>query len=140
MKTDFDSGLLPLCDILIVDDNAPIRAALALYLESCGYVVHEAKDGRVALEILDRIEVRMIITDLFMPEFDGLELILSVRKKFPGLEVLVISGDGLPDLDIFMEVARQLGVAHRIPKPFELAHVLEVVRGMIGEARPPVGV
>lgn len=136
MTPEFHSEIVPLCDILIVDDDATLRSALSQYLERFGYVVRCAKNGRVAVEMLGRLEVKMVITDLFMPEYDGLELVFHLRKKLPKMEVLVITGDGLSDPEVFMKAVRQLGVRHVILKPFSLTEVLDVVKGAIGEVQP----
>jgi two-component system OmpR family response regulator len=122
------------CDILVVDDDATLRSVLTNFLQRFGYVVQSAKDGRAALKMLSEMRVQLVITDLFMPECDGFELILQLRKEAPELEILAISGDGLSDLDVFMGAVRQLGVRHTLRKPFTLTELAAVVKLAIGEA------
>lgn len=98
------------CDILVVDDDATLRSVLTTFFQRSGYVVQCAKDGRAALKMLGQMRTRLVITDLFMPECDGFELILQLRKSAPSLEILAISGDGRSDLDVFMVAVRHLGV------------------------------
>jgi len=126
-------ALLP-CDILIVDDDPTLRSALTDFLKRCGYTVQSAKDGRAAIKMLGQHRVQLVITDLFMPEVDGFELILHLRKAAPTLKILAMSGDGLSDLDPFLTGVRQLGVLHTLTKPFSLAELADVVRKTIGEA------
>lgn len=131
--SDSTPGVVPLCDILIVDDDAPLRSALSQYLERFGYVVRCAKDGKVALEMLRRLEARLVVTDIFMPEMDGFELIRYLREQLPQINVLAISGDGLPEQDVFMTAARHMGVRHTLMKPFSLAELLASVRSALDE-------
>ncbi|HEY4249349.1 MAG TPA: response regulator [Lacunisphaera sp.] len=122
------------CDILVVDDDATLRSVLKTFLQRYGYVVQCAKDGRAALKILDQMRTHLVITDLFMPECDGFELIMQLRRNTPDLEILAISGDGLSDLDVFMGAVRQLGVRFTLKKPFELTELASLVKQAIGEA------
>jgi CheY-like chemotaxis protein len=128
----FSTPLESSCDILVVDDDATLRSALKTFLERCGYVVHCAKDGRDALKMLGIMRTQLVITDLFMPECDGLELILHLRKNAPGLEILAISGDGMSDLDVFMGAVRQLGVRFTLKKPFSLTELASLVKQALG--------
>jgi len=126
--------MLSSCDILVVDDDATLRSVLTNFLQRFGYVVQCAKDGRAALQLLARMRAQLVITDLFMPECDGFELIMELRKTSPNLEILAISGDGLSDLDVFMGAVRQLGVRHTLKKPFTLTELGTIVKQAIGEA------
>jgi len=126
-------ALLP-CDILIVDDDPTLRSALTDFLKRCGYRVQSAKDGGAAIKLLGQHRVQLVITDLFMPEVDGFELILHLRKVAPSLKILAMSGDGLSDLDPFLAGVRQLGVLDTLIKPFSLEELAGVVRKAIGEA------
>ena len=130
----FSPDTLTSCDILVVDDDATLRSVLTDFLQRFGYVVQSAKDGRAALKMLGQMRVRLVITDLFMPECDGFELILRLRKEAPELEILAISGDGLSDLDVFMGAVRQLGVRQTLKKPFTLTELATIVKQVIGEA------
>jgi CheY-like chemotaxis protein len=123
------------CDILVVDDDATLRSVLKTFLERYGYIVQCAKDGRAALKMLDQMRPQLVITDLFMPECDGFELILHLRKKAPDLEILAISGDGMSDLDVFMGAVRQLGVRFTLKKPFSLTELASLVKQAIGEVQ-----
>ena len=95
MNQPSQSTSLLSCDILVVDDDPTLRSALTDFLKRCGYAVQSAKDGKVAIKMLSQHRVQLVITDLFMPEVDGFELILHLRKAAPGLKVLAMSGDGL---------------------------------------------
>ncbi len=130
----FPSSVQSSCDILVVDDDATLRSVLKTFLQRYGYVVQCAKDGRAALKMLDQMRTQLVITDLFMPECDGFELILQLRKKVPDLAIMAISGDGLSDLDVFMDAVRHLGVRFTLKKPFVLTELASLVKQAIGEA------
>ena len=124
----------PLCDILIVDDDPILRTTLTEFMIRCGYTAQSAKDGRVAIKMLEQCHVQLVITDLFMPEVDGFELILHLRKTSPGSKILAMTGDGLSDLPSFMTAVKHLGGLHTLTKPFTLADLEKAVREAIGEA------
>ncbi len=83
--------------ILVVEDLPPIRLSIADYLEAQGFAVTEAENGKVALRALDRCDFDLIITDVLMPEMDGIELIKTVRTSLPDVKILAMSG-GAPSL------------------------------------------
>jgi hypothetical protein len=115
--------------IVVADDEAGVRSFLRLVLESGGYEVIEAANGRQALEEALAGRVDLVITDLVMPEQEGLETIRALRKKAPGIAVIAISG-ALGGQ--FLEVARMLGAYAVLRKPLSaellLAKVAEVLK------------
>ncbi len=111
--------------ILVVDDDDTVRFVLRKMLESAGYEVREAPNGRVAMEELDRRIADVMITDIFMPEQEGIETIRAARKTFPGLKIVAISGAAGED---YLKMARLLGARASLLKPFHLKEVLETVR------------
>ena len=97
--------------IILVEDDADQRLALKLALEQAGYSVREAPDGRQALALQRERPARFLITDIFMPEADGFELIHHVRREFPQTKIIVISGGGRrvkQDYVASAELAREL--------------------------------
>jgi PleD family two-component response regulator len=113
--------------ILILDDNALMREALREMLDAAGYETVEAEDGRFASQIHARTPVDLIITDLFMPETDGLEIIHQFRRQYPDVKIIAVSGGGSRGLVELLAVAQKMG-AHRIfMKPFEWEEILAAV-------------
>lgn len=82
----------PARSVLIVDDESPIRELLRRVLTDRGYHVLEAPDGRKAMDLVKNHEIDLVITDLVMPEQEGLETILQLRRDFPRLKVIAVSG------------------------------------------------
>src|SRR5687767_1475289 len=105
--------------VLVVDDNADMRLTAKLLLESEGYVVEVAKNGADALKIQRERPSQILITDLFMPDVDGLETVQRFRADYPEVPIILISGGGakLQGKADHLSVARELGV-YTLRKPF----------------------
>ncbi len=110
--------------ILVVDDEEKIRCTLRGVLSDEGFDVVEAADGRRALELLQHVEPRLAIVDVWMPEVDGIELVERMRSRAPRLPIIVISGHGT--IETAVRVIR-LGACDFLEKPFQLDALLQVV-------------
>ena len=111
--------------VLVIEDNAELREYLRLALEMQDYQVLTAEHGRAALAYLDGHRVDAVITDLFMPEMDGIETVAALRKQFPDIRVVAMSGR--PGVD-YLAVARELGVTRTLRKPFEISELLAALK------------
>jgi len=107
--------------VLVIEDNPDLREYLRVALEAQEYEVLTAAHGREALAYLNGHRVDAVITDLFMPEMDGIETVAAVRKLFPGVRVIAMSGR--PGVD-YLPVARELGVKHTLRKPFDIQELI----------------
>lgn len=110
--------------ILIIEDHTSVRTLLARVLEDAGYQVCEATNGREGLERFHRYPVDLVITDLEMPEMNGLEVILRLTRAFLDVKVIAISGVSSDEL----QKAKLLGARHTIPKPIDLQALLQAVQ------------
>ena len=116
--------------VLVVDDNPDMRLAARLLLESEGYVVEVARNGGEALRIQRERPTQILITDLFMPDVDGLETVQRFRADYPQMPIIVISGGGArTNAEHHLAVARELGV-HTLRKPFEPQALIDAVRNI----------
>lgn len=114
--------------VLVVDDNPDARLMVKLMLEIEGYRVQTAANGREALEVQRERPSQILITDLFMPEADGLETVMRFRADYPDVPVIVISGGGSrPMKTDHLSVARELGVV-TIRKPFRSDELVNALR------------
>ncbi len=118
--------------VLVVDDDARIRRVVRRALERRGSHVIEADDGKTALRILDDAPVDLVITDIFMPNIDGLALILDIRKVYPETKVIAISGGSEVVPGDYLHVAKALGAIKVFQKPFDLEALVAAVEENFG--------
>lgn len=118
--------------ILVVDDNEGARDFVTVALQRTGHEVLAACNGNEALAVAAETAIDLVISDVLMPECDGIELLRALRKLRPSLPVIAISG-GSPNFDIdFLRLARTLGAVATISKPFmpaDLEAAIATVRG-----------
>ncbi len=120
-----------MANILIVDDNDLVRDLLRCILEEAGHEVMEAVNGKKAAKFHKKKPADLIITDINMPEKNGLELIVELRKKDPDLKIIAISGDSTEDLSYDLQAAQKLGAAYAFSKPFDPALLLIAVEELV---------
>ncbi len=118
------SGMPPV--ILLVDDEEPFRKVIRQVLVKAGYDVVEAADGLEAIQRFYEKPADLILTDIIMPEKEGIETILELQSVHPGLKLIAMSGGGWYGTDIDFDMARKLG-ARTLDKPFALQKLLEMV-------------
>ncbi|HEY1847869.1 MAG TPA: response regulator [Opitutaceae bacterium] len=119
------------CSILIVDDEPGIRELLSLMLEGAGHTVASAEDGLQAPKILASKPIDVVITDLLMPERDGLEFITEVRKKYPKVKIIAMSGGGHIARDSYLRIAKNFGAHVLLEKPFSQSGVLGAIEAVL---------
>ena len=120
--------------ILIIDDNTEIREVLRQILERAGYEVMEASDGREGIDLYRERQADLIITDIVMPNKDGLETITDLRIEFPGSKIIAISGGGRLDPKLYLELAEGFGADRLLTKPFGHDELLETVQDLLGRS------
>jgi two-component system, cell cycle sensor histidine kinase and response regulator CckA len=111
--------------ILIVDDDPEVLNLLRFVLEGEGYDIRSAQNGREAMAQLKEVPVGIILTDLAMPEQDGIETILAVRKEYPNLRVIAMSGTFASSV---LDAARHLGADAVLAKPIEVDEMLKTLQ------------
>ncbi|GMV51158.1 response regulator [Nitrospirales bacterium NOB] len=118
-----------MASVLIVDDEEAIRRLMRDALEQAGYQVQEAADGKQGLACYRQSPADLVIMDILMPDQDGLESILTLRREFPNARIMAITGgsDMIGILN-FLDVARMLGARRTLQKPFDMKQLLEAVR------------
>jgi len=113
--------------ILLVEDNSNLRQALVAVLDNAGYEVFQASDGNAAIAEMRQRPVALLITDLVMPEKEGIETMRQFIREFPRMPMIAISG--MPE---YLPVAKALGAAVVLEKPIAYADLLHAVRKLIG--------
>ena len=112
--------------ILVIDDQESIRSLLRLVLEGAGHEVLDASNGRLGLELYREKSADLIITDIGMPEMDGLELMVELTRSFLNVKVIAMSG-GLAS-EGKLNVAKLLGARQTFHKPFVMEELVRAVR------------
>ena len=110
--------------ILVMDDDEQVRAMLRQALEREGYEVLDAPDGKEGMRLFREQEADLIITDLIMPEKEGLETIMELRRDFREVKIIAISGGGRVAPDVYLSLAKNLGAHVTLTKPFDLEELL----------------
>jgi len=122
--------------ILIVDDEHAICAILERALVRAGYDVEVAVTGEEGLEAYRRAPTDLVITDILLPEMDGLQLIRELRRDQPDLEIIAMSGGGKVEADSYLDSSLLFGAHRTIEKPFDIQGVVHLVDELMrGEAR-----
>jgi len=130
MGQDNPAASAPHC--VIVDDETSLRRVLVRLMRADGFICHEAADGRAALDLLDRVPATLLLSDLHMPEFDGLMLLREVRERYADIAVIVITAVA----DVATAVsALSVGAMDYLTKPFHVDEVRARVRQALEKRR-----
>ena len=105
--------------ILLVDDDVMVRETVKHILLSAAHDVVLAQDGKRALEAFAKSRFDLVVTDIIMPEKDGIEVIAEMRRLKPQVRILAISGGGRIGNTDFLQIAEKIGAAATIAKPFD---------------------
>ena len=119
--------------VLVIDDNEDFRSLLSIALEAEGFEVETAPDGLNAAEVLHSRPASVVVTDIFMPGKEGIETISDLRKQFPGVHIIAMSGRAsATDFDPLV-IAQELGAARTLRKPFSIDELIGAVRSLTGK-------
>jgi CheY-like chemotaxis protein len=119
--------------ILVIDDNEDVRSVVSGVLEAAGYEVTVAPDGAQGIDAQRKSPARIVITDILMPNRDGIETIRDFRQEFPTVKIIAMSGAGqrLKNTGPQLFAAKELGANVVLRKPFAPAILLDSVRDML---------
>ena len=117
--------------ILVIDDDVNVRELLRQVLEGEKHDVWEAADGRHAMRLVEESQFDLIITDILMPERDGIEVIRQVSQRNPQAKIIALSGGGAYlGLDV-LNTAKDFGALEAIAKPFDVNTLLHLVKNVL---------
>ena len=129
--------------VLIIDDEEDVRTAIREVLTRAGYDVRTASDGQEGLAAQRQEPAAVVITDIIMPEKDGIEAIREIRKEFPEVKIIAISGGGglsavayQPETIVttaYLAAAKDVGADRIFTKPFNRTELIEAVAGLLTE-------
>jgi CheY-like chemotaxis protein len=117
--------------VLVVDDNEDMLESTKILLERAGYDVEVASNGERAMILQRERPADVLITDIFMPDKDGVELISHFRQEFPAVRIIAMSGGGVRTKRDYLADASLLGVDATLRKPFEPEALLQTLRRLL---------
>jgi CheY-like chemotaxis protein len=118
--------------ILLVDDNAELLLSTAAVLRAHRHDVVTAGNGAEALARIDLDTFQLVITDILMPDKEGFETIMTLRRRFPSLKIIAVSGGGYIDARKYLDSARMLGAHHTLEKPFSGLDLILAIDQVLG--------
>lgn len=125
--------------ILVIDDDKLFRTMMRRTLESAGYEVSEAENGEVGLRIFAAKAADLVITDILMPDKEGIETIRELRSRGHAVKILAVSGGGRTKMTEFLKIAERFGADASLRKPFRTQELLDQVAGLLGLSALPPG-
>jgi CheY-like chemotaxis protein len=123
--------------ILIIDDESQIRSMLRLMLERVGYEIAEAPDGIEGIRQYRENPADLIITDLIMPNKDGIGMIIDLKKEFPKVKIIAMSGGGVNRPEGYLDGAKKLGATRTLTKPIDREEMLKAVKESLNDTTAP---
>jgi DNA-binding response OmpR family regulator len=123
--------------ILLIDDHAALRHTVRRMLIAEGHEVLEAEDGREGLALLDRHRPELVITDIVMPDKDGIETILDIKSRRTEAKIIAMSGTDLSRAALYLDAASKLGADEVVLKPFRADELMGIVDRLLGQKACP---
>lgn len=121
--------------ILVIDDEPSIRKLIHIMLEKNGYEVDEAADGAEGMKKIKADPPDLIITDLIMPGKEGIETIIELRRDYPDVKIIAMSGGGVIGPREYLKMAKSVGAHRTFKKPFEMRELLESVDDLLKQVK-----
>ncbi len=114
--------------VIVIDDDKSLREGIGSFLESLGYHIMLAKDGKQAKEYLNNHKFDLAITDIVMPETDGIEIVMFLKNKYPAMKIIAMSGGGKIVAKDYLEIVTEMGVDGTLSKPFQLDNLISLIK------------
>jgi DNA-binding response OmpR family regulator len=118
-------------NILVIDDDEPMRNLLCRAMEYAGFKADAAPDGRKGQRLFEENSYDLVITDLIMPEQEGMETITFLRKHHPEIRIIAISGGGRIEPETYLSAAKELGADQVFAKPFPIDDIINAVKKLL---------
>ena len=117
--------------ILVIDDDGAIRFSLKLALEDADHQVEDAADGVEGMTRFRTNPADLVITDIFMPEKEGLETIDEIKRSYPQTKIIAMSGGGSMDPEDYLKIAKRVGADRSLFKPFDIQLLVATVDDLL---------
>jgi DNA-binding NtrC family response regulator len=121
--------------VLLIDDEQMVRKIVCKMLKRSGHEVTEAENGRLGLDQPKAGTFDLVITDIIMPEMEGVETLMTVLEQYPNVKVVAMSGGGRTGNIDFLSAAEKLGASATLHKPFTLAALTAAIEATFGSTQ-----
>lgn len=119
-----------MANILLVDDDPLVLEALSITLTEAGHQVATARNGHFAIQLADAKCFDLVITDIIMPDKEGLETIAYLKRHYPDLKIIAISGGARVSSTPYLNMAKAMGAVQALAKPFSASELLAAVEAV----------
>ena len=120
--------------ILIIDDDDQFRTMLKTMLEKAGYNdIEEAANGSIGMKLFRQHPFDLVITDIIMPDKEGIEMITELTRDYPRIKIIAMSGGGRIGFQGYLEIAKHLGASRTLAKPFQQSDLIAAVQELLNE-------
>jgi CheY-like chemotaxis protein len=123
--------------ILLIDDDDSVRTMLRLTLTHFGHTVIEARNGKEGLDLFRSAGADLLITDIVMPEKEGLEVLMELRRSQSRVKIIAISGGGRQNAEDYLHMAKRMGAAKVLAKPFSNEALLAAINELLADGGTP---
>jgi DNA-binding response OmpR family regulator len=117
--------------VLVVEDDPTLIGLVSRSLRGAGYHVEEAANGDQAIKALERERYAVVVTDIIMPDREGVETIVEIRRRWPSTKIIAMSGGGRIDPSMILNLAGNLGADVLLKKPFTLRQLLDAIASLV---------
>lgn len=128
---------MKVCSILVVDDEPGLRDMIGHVLTSAGHRVMSAGNGQQAIKLMAEHNFDVVVTDVIMPEKDGIEVIGELRRRRPQVRIIAMSGGGHVPVEQYLKIAKGVGAHAVIEKPFSNRDLLATIESVVAPPAPP---
>ncbi len=125
-----------MANVLIVEDEEDLRELISTVLQDAGHATIVAVDGKAGMRAFAATRPNLVITDVIMPEADGIEIIRRIRSLDPGARIIAMSGGALIDNDYYLRMAKPLGAMAVLAKPFDIDELVHLVEACLRQPAP----
>ena len=120
-----------MASILVVDDNDALRSVIERALKAAGHDVVTVANGKSALALMPALGFDLLVTDIVMPDMEGLELIRLMRKSNPAVRIIAMSGGGRGTAEDYLALAKKFGAAATLEKPFNMEALTKTIEDVL---------
>lgn len=118
--------------VLIIEDDEVIRNMIRELLLKAGYRVSVAENGVEGVKLFKQGTFELIITDIIMPEKEGIETIMEIKRHSPDVKIIAVSGGGRLQANDYLDMAEKLGANRVFSKPFQINDFIKAVKELVG--------